>query len=53
MGPTLAILRPAVKTPFETDSLNIEVKIGEMMSTIQLKAEEEISFERDFFEHMK
>ena len=49
MGITPAILGPAWKTPFETDSLNSEAKIGESMSTICLKAEEGISFKGDFF----
>ena len=50
MGTTLAILRQAGKTPFETDSLNSEAKIGEIMSTIRLKAKEGISFKGDFFD---
>ena len=53
MVTTLVILRQAGKTPFETDSLNSEAKIGEIMSTIRSKAKEGISFEGDFFIHMK
>ena len=44
MGTTRTILRQAMKTTFETNSLNSEAKIGEIMSTIHLKAEEGMSF---------
>ena len=50
MVTNLAILRQAEKTPFETDSLNSVGKIGEIMSTIILKAKEGILFRRDFFD---
>ena len=50
MGITLAILRQAGKTSFETHSFNSEAKIGEVMSTIHLKAKEGISFIGDLFD---
>ena len=50
MGTTQSILRQAGKTPFETVSLNSEAKIGEIMSTIHLKAKEEMSSKGEFFD---
>ena len=48
MGTTPNILRQAGKSAFETDSLNSEAKIEEILSTISLKAKEGISFKGDF-----